>query len=152
MPLLTIALLGACSKQPATPPVDATAPDAAASAAVEARLSPSPSAPPPVAARQPRLDLPRRLRAVGTEPFWSADVSGATLTYGTPDFPAGMSITVARRDGPGYAEWTGTLDGKPLLLRIEKGSCSDGMSDRIYPYRAIRTIGPEVEHGCARER
>ncbi|WP_225205493.1 COG3650 family protein [Novosphingobium huizhouense] len=166
-PALLAALLAGCSKPPATPPVDATAPDAAASAAIEARVSAAPPSPAPTAAAAPAagpagaadpvpvggsLDLPRKLRAIGTEPFWSADVVGATLTYGTPDFPAGMSITVARRDGPGFAEWSGALDGKPLTLRVEKGPCSDGMSDRIYQFRATRTIGPETEQGCARAR
>ena len=146
--LLAIAALAACSKQATLPPVDATAPDAAASAAIEARVAAQPERAP--LARP--LELPKRLRALGTEPFWSADLSGATLTYGTPDFPSGISITVARRDGPGYAEWSGALDGKPLALRVEKGPCSDGMSDRIYPYRATRAIGPEIEHGCARAR
>lgn len=149
-PLAAAILLPACSDQ-APSPVDATAPDAAASAAVEARIA-SPSISPPQAGRADPLDLPRQLHAVGTEPFWSADIVGTTLTYGTPDFPSGMSITVARRDGPGFAEWSGALDGKPMTLRIEKGPCSDGMSDRIYPFRAIRTIGPEIERGCARPR
>ncbi|WP_408587800.1 COG3650 family protein [Novosphingobium sp.] len=151
--LLLVAGLAACSKQ-STPPIDATAPDAAASADVQARVPAPPKAPAsPGPARPPAsLDLPDRLRALGTEPFWSADVAGTTLTYGTPDFPSGISITVARRDGADFAEWSGTLDGKPLTLRVEKGPCSDGMSDRIYPYRVTRTIGPEIEQGCARPR
>lgn len=159
--LLFLAGLAACSKQP-TPPIDATAPDAAASADVQARVPEPPKASASPAAAQASasapapapasLDLPDRLRALGTEPFWSADIAGTTLTYGTPDFPSGISITVARRGGADFAEWSGTLDGKPLTLRVEKGPCSDGMSDRIYPYRVTRAIGPEIEQGCARPR
>ncbi|BEU99239.1 hypothetical protein [Novosphingobium olei] len=151
-PVIGLVLLAACSRQSPTPPIDATAPDAAASADVQARTTPLAAPSPASRASAEPLDLPRKLRAIGTEPFWSADVVGTTLTYGTPDFPSGMSITVARRDGPGFAEWSGALDGKPLTLRIEKGPCSDGMSDRIYPYRATRTIGPEIERGCAKSR
>ena len=147
--LLLLAGLAACSKQPASP-IDATAPDAVASADVQARVPVLPKA--PAKSAPALLDLPDRLRALGTEPFWSADIAGATLTYGTPDFPSGVSITVARRDGADFAEWSGALDGKPLTLRVEKGPCSDGMSDRIYPYRVTRTIGPEIEQGCARPR
>ena len=96
--------------------------------------------------------LPARLRATGTEPFWGADVAGTTLTYSTPDFPAGAKITVARRAGPDFVEFTGTLDGKPLTLRVIAGPCSDGMSDRVYPYAVTREIGPDMERGCARGR
>lgn len=98
------------------------------------------------------LALPARLRATGTEPFWGADIEGATLTYSMPDFPAGAKITVARRAGPDFVEFTGTLDGKPLTLRVVAGPCSDGMSDRVYPYAVTREIGPDMERGCARGR
>ncbi|MCW1383089.1 hypothetical protein OLX02_09665 [Novosphingobium sp. KCTC 2891] len=143
-------LLAGCSR-PAPAPVDATAPDAAASAEVQARAAPgSPAS--PSAAAVPAIAMPERLRAVGTEPFWGADIDGATLTYSTPEFPDGIRITVARQVGATFVEYSGTLDGKPLTLRIEKGPCSDGMSDQIYTYRATRAIGPDIERGCARRR
>jgi hypothetical protein len=81
-----------------------------------------------------------------------ADIDGTVLTYSTPDFPAGAKITVARRAGPDFVEFAGTLDGKPLTLRIAAGPCSDGMSDRVYPYAVTREIGPDIERGCARGR
>jgi uncharacterized membrane protein len=152
--ILPLALLAGCSKQP-VPPIDATAPDAAATAEVEARTSPAAataSASASAAAPAGVPGFPDSFRAIGTEPFWSADVAGHSLTYGTPEFPSGMTITVARKMDAGFVEFSGTLDGKPLTLRIEKGPCSDGMSDRIYPYRATRTIGPDIVPGCARSR
>lgn len=94
--------------------------------------------------------IPARLRATGTEPFWGAAIDGPGLVYTTPEFPAGMRVTVIRRDGPGRAIFTGTLDGKPLTLTIERGPCSDGMSDTIYPMTARREIGPDIERGCAK--
>jgi uncharacterized membrane protein len=94
--------------------------------------------------------VPARLRATGTEPFWGASVTGANLVYTTPEYPAGIRVTVIRRDGPGTATFTGNLDGKPLTLTIEQGPCSDGMSDAIYPMTARREIGPDTEQGCAK--
>lgn len=132
------ALLAACHAAPPPPPLDDTARDAAALP----ETAPSP-------AHRAKPAVPARLRATGTEPFWGAVLDGATLTYSTPDFPAGIRITVARRDSATGATFTGALDGKPLALTIAPGACSDGMSDRIYSFTAVREIGPEIARGCA---
>lgn len=132
-------LLGACHKA-TIPPVDDTATNVAA--------MPAPT-PTPDAKPQPS-PVPAKFQATGTEPFWGASVDGATLTYTTPEFPNGIRITVARRDSGGSADYSGTLDGKPLTLKVAPGQCSDGMSDRIYPFTAVREIGPDIARGCAK--
>jgi uncharacterized membrane protein len=152
------ALVTGC-RNAAPAPEDDTGQGGATDAAIAIVASPS------VAVESPRsgpghagtvaadtLALPARLRATGTEPFWGVDIDGTALTYSTPDFPAGTKITVTRRAGPDFVEFAGTLDGKPLTLRIVAGPCSDGMSDRVYPYAVTREIGPDIERGCARGR
>lgn len=86
---------------------------------------------------------------MGTEPFWAATVDGATVTYSTPDFPGGVRVALRRQDSATGATLTATLDGKPLMLDIRPGGCSDGMSDRVYRYRAVRMVGTETAQGCA---
>lgn len=143
--LVPLLLLAACHSAPPALPVDDTVSDAAAQP-----VSPDAVALPqaPVGAGR-GLSVPSRLRATGTEPFWSATVDGAALIYRTPEFPNGVRITVARRDAKGVAAFVGALDGKPLALEIAPGACSDGMSDRIYSFTAVRQIGPDIARGCA---
>lgn len=89
------------------------------------------------------------LVAIGTEPFWSARVEGARLTYSTPDDPAGTVITVTRRGEGVAATYSGALADQPFALEIAPGPCSDGMSDHVYPLHAVRTIGADRKDGCA---
>lgn len=89
------------------------------------------------------------LHFIGTEPFWGGEVNGARLTYSTPDNQAGTTIMVARSMAPGSVAFSGTLDGKPFALSIATPQCSDGMSDRRYPFTATLEVGGEVRHGCA---
>jgi uncharacterized membrane protein len=84
----------------------------------------------------------------GTEPFWGGEVSGATLTYSTPENQPGDRIAVQRFAGRGGVSWSGAWRGKPFTLALTRGKCSDGMSDRIYPYVATLTVGDEQREGC----
>jgi len=85
----------------------------------------------------------------GTEPFWGGEVSGDTLTYQTPDDQKGRQIAVARFAGRNGVSFSGDLDGKPLVLAITPGRCSDGMSDRAYPFAATLQVRGEQRQGCA---
>lgn len=95
---------------------------------------------------------PARFIALGTEPFWAAEVDGTTLLYTTPEDQAGRRATVSRRAINGRTELTGNLAGDPLVLRIEPGLCSDGMSDTTYPLTAQLRIGALALKGCAKPR
>ena len=85
----------------------------------------------------------------GTEPFWGGKVSGASLTYSTPETPDGTAIPVERFAGRGGVSWSGTWQGKPFHLAVSEGKCSDGMSDRTYPFTATLEVVGEQRQGCA---
>jgi uncharacterized membrane protein len=85
----------------------------------------------------------------GTEPFWGGEVSGTTLIYKSPDRPEGERIAVARFAGRGGVSWSGTYKGARLVLAATPSECSDGMSDRTYPFVATLALGDEQRHGCA---
>lgn len=86
---------------------------------------------------------------VGTEPFWGGTVTRGQLTYTTPDDPDGRSIAVSRFGGRGGLSFSGDLDGQALTLAITPGACSDGMSDRAFPYTVTMLLGSERRKGCA---
>ena len=85
----------------------------------------------------------------GTEPFWGGRVNGSTLTYTTPENIAGTPIPVTRFAGRGGLSYSGEWEGQVVDLIITPGECSDGMSDRTYPFNATLQIGGEQRHGCA---
>jgi len=84
----------------------------------------------------------------GTEPFWSAEVAGATLTYSTPETPEGVTGAVERFAGRGGYSISGTLEGRALDITVTPADCSDGMSDRSFPYAVTMRLGNEVREGC----
>ncbi len=85
----------------------------------------------------------------GTEPFWGGQVSGGTLTYETPENPNGATIAVSRFAGRNGVSYSGDLDGKPFVIAISPAQCSDGMSDRSYPYAVALQVKDEQREGCA---
>ena len=93
--------------------------------------------------------LPRkRLRAVGTEPFWGAEVDGRCVTYSTPENQSGTRVWT--HFDAAANQWEGALDDKSFKLTIEAHEgCSDGMSDRSFPFVAIVKVGGEERRGCA---
>ena len=93
---------------------------------------------------------PQRFTALGTEPFWSAQVDGARLTYRTPEDQRGQTITVSRTVTGSQVELRGTLGHAELVLTVRAGVCSDGMSDVVYPFTVLRLLGADQQRGCAR--
>lgn len=89
------------------------------------------------------------LRVTGTEPFWGGTVAGDTFTYTTLENQVGEAIAVTRFAGRGGLSFSGTRAGAPLDLAITPGACSDGMSDRTYPFVATLQLGGEQRQGCA---
>ncbi|ABD25019.1 membrane protein-like protein [Novosphingobium aromaticivorans DSM 12444] len=153
-PSLALVLLAACS-QPSDPePVGEPSGTAIPQPAPASSLDALPASPASASANDSASVLPATVppafRALGTEPFWSASVKGATLTYSTPESPDGIAIPVRRTERDGKAVFAGTLDGKPLELEVGAGNCSDGMSDTVYPLTVVRRIGPDIQRGCAR--
>ena len=85
----------------------------------------------------------------GTEPFWGGVAGGGMATYSTPENPDGTEFAVTRFAGNNGLGFSGTLDGAGFDLTITPGKCSDGMSDRTYPYTATLLVGGEQRQGCA---
>ena len=89
------------------------------------------------------------ITALGTEPFWSARIEGASLTYSTPENIDGTLVTIQRFAGNGGLGISGELNGSSLQLAVTPGECTDGMSDRTYPYTATLALGNQNLLGCA---
>lgn len=94
----------------------------------------------------------------GTEPFWSGDVAGGTMRFKTPDVPEGAAIAVERFAGRGGLSYSAAIPaafsgigavGDEFTMMITPGICSDGMSDRRYPYSITLLWGKEQRLGCA---
>lgn len=89
------------------------------------------------------------VRFLGNEPFWGGQVAGTALTYSTPDTPDGTDIAVTRFAGRGGVSWSGMYAGARFVLAVTPGECSDGMSDRTYPFVATLQVAGEQRSGCA---
>lgn len=89
------------------------------------------------------------IHALGTEPFWRARIAQGAMLYTTPEQPDGISIAVSRFAGNGGLGFTGELGGAWLQMAVTPGECSDGMSDRRYPYTVTLEIGGARREGCA---
>ena len=85
---------------------------------------------------------------LGTEPFWNMQVEHGMLTYSTPENMAGSHAAVTRFAGNGGIGYSGTLDGQDLHIAVTPGDCSDGMSERTYPFVATITLGKTMLTGC----
>lgn len=135
----------------------AAAPSEAAAAATESAAAPmpvetAPTQPAPGPADKAPVAaavVPARLRALGTEPFWNAQIDGEALTYTTPEDQKGRRATLVRRDQANGAEFSGKLGGAAIHVEVTKRTCSDGMSDRNYPFTVLLTVGSDRREGCA---
>lgn len=85
----------------------------------------------------------------GTEPFWGGQISGTELIYKTPEKPEGETIVISRFAGRGGLSFSGSLAAGPMTLAVTPGKCSDGMSDRAYPFVATLQVGSDARQGCA---
>jgi uncharacterized membrane protein len=85
----------------------------------------------------------------GTEPFWGGQVSGQVLTYTTPESQSGEMVAVNRFAGRNGISFSGELDDMPFVLAVTPGQCSDGMSDRTYPFAVTLQVRGETRKGCA---
>ena len=155
----SLAMMAACADPGSRSGEDAQSPEKASSPTPrigdrKIAEEPPPSAPPPAISAsacrtQDGGELPRRrLRAVGTEPFWGAEVDGRCVTYSTPENQMGTRVWT--HYDASANRWEGALDNGSfkLTLKAHEG-CSDGMSDRSYPLVAIVEVGGEERRGCA---
>lgn len=152
--LLPVALLAGCG-QPASQTSEGEA--AATDPAPTASATPL-TAPPAGQSSAPgdiESQIPANFRALGTEPFWAVTTgnpgTAAGLRYSTPENIEGTAIAVEDElVQPAMRRLTGTMDGKNFTIELTVGQCSDGMSDREYPFTARIVLDGESLAGCGR--
>ncbi|MBU7583151.1 MAG: hypothetical protein KAF91_09640 [Nostoc sp. TH1S01] len=93
--------------------------------------------------------------AVGTEPFWNVTVSKNGIVYSSPEvkkqtFPYVKPLTAEAR--PADLVRVYRLRGNNMLILEKVSACSDGMSDKNYPYSAVLILGNKVLEGCAQKQ
>ena len=84
----------------------------------------------------------------GTEPFWNLRIEGAQGIWTIPDNPGGKRFVVTRFAGNNGLGYSGTIDGAQFTATVTPGTCSDGMSNRSFPYVATIALGGEILRGC----
>lgn len=85
---------------------------------------------------------------LGTEPFWGLKIGGGEGTWTTPDNPKGTKVALTRFAGNNGLGFSGTLDGDTLTATLTPGDCTDGMSERRFPYVATIALGGRTLEGC----
>ena len=96
------------------------------------------------ASAPPGPDFSDEFNLVGTEPFWSGKIRGQGLTLSR----AGQPDVTAANPGVKVKGEVGVWEAGDLVLRLKAEPCSDGMSDRRYPWAARVTLAGEVFNGC----
>lgn len=84
----------------------------------------------------------------GTEPFWGVTITGGEARYSNPEHPEGRTFPVTRFAGNNGLGYSGEWDGMAVTVTITPGQCSDGMSDRTFPFVATIALGEETLRGC----
>jgi uncharacterized membrane protein len=84
----------------------------------------------------------------GTEPFWGITIANDVATYTTPENPKGSVFEVTRFAGNNGLGFSGKLDGAEVAITVTPGACTDGMSDRTYPFTATVKLGEANLAGC----
>jgi hypothetical protein len=97
--------------------------------------------------------LPVRLRCAGTEPFWGVEVgygrADANLAYDQrrTRLVLATPIPAAARPRLWLIPSASPRDPASFLL-VERRVCSDGMSDRSYPFTVSVRLGETLLSGC----
>ena len=126
------------------------------SPSTEAVPAPAEPSPPATAQASPWEQARSRgiaFRGIGNEPGWLVEVGAG----GTPALHAELDYGERRIDvahaqllagATGYVGTTG--DGVEVKLQLQRGDCSDGMSDEAYPVSAKLNVGDKAYTGCGR--
>lgn len=93
-----------------------------------------------------------KIRAVGNEPGWHAEIGNgmivAVTDYG--EKRASVPLLPATQLADGSARYYAQTEATTLELILREGECSDTMSDTRYPIAAQLTLNGKVYKGCAR--
>ncbi|BAZ42656.1 hypothetical protein NIES4101_86250 [Calothrix sp. NIES-4101] len=95
----------------------------------------------------------------GTEPFWSVQVTKNGIVYSTPEatkqtFPYVKPLSASGRtlDTVRVYRIRGRNNNNNILIIKKQDVCSDGMSDKQYPYSTTFILGNTVLDGCAEKK
>ena len=108
----------------------------------------------PAPAGQTGVATTEAVRALGTEPFWALDIDSTGLRFTTPQDSAGMRFP-PNAPSPIAGDtlvWMAESELAAVHVRIWPKQCSDGMSDRVYPWTAIVRVAGTTYNGCADRR
>ena len=92
------------------------------------------------------------IEVAGTEPFWGMTIDQAegAAAFSTPENIDGERFGIERFAGNNGLGFSGRLEsGEGITVTITPGECSDGMSDRTYPFTATAEVGERDLKGCA---
>ncbi len=84
----------------------------------------------------------------GTEPFWGVRIENGEANYANPEHPEGYDFSVTRFAGNNGLGFSGMIDEQAVTIALTPGACSDGMSERTYPYVATIALGEAILRGC----
>jgi uncharacterized membrane protein len=88
------------------------------------------------------------LYVVGTEPFWSGRVRAGRMVFTTPDNEKGEVVRVSRHSGRRAVVFRGRMAAGAFTMTVWRGQCSDGMSDRTYPFEVTIKFTGNTLQGC----
>jgi uncharacterized membrane protein len=89
--------------------------------------------------------------ARGSEPFWSAEVTDAALTWRQPEEPKEVSLASPQtQDSEGAVSYTAAGEDHQIELMIEAQACRDAMSGEYFAYAARAKLDGKQFAGCAR--
>lgn len=138
---MLVCSLGACTGGGAPRGTDSTAARAPAAAADTAVRADTPAG---------SGTAVRTFHAVGNEPFWSLEITASVLRFRTPEDTAGVLFPQEGRSVAGDTLiWSGSAGNRTIEARVWPAKCSDGMSDRVWTYRAIVRVDTVSYRGCA---
>ena len=100
--------------------------------------------------------VPARLHCAGTEPFWSVTIEGGEAVFETPENQGPSAPRLALEDTLTAQNRLGlwafrmkSQEGQESVAVVRAAACSDGMSDREYPYAVAFLHGEgELLDGC----
>jgi uncharacterized membrane protein len=92
-------------------------------------------------------------RVTGTEPFWALEIDSTGLRFITPDDMTGTRWPPLNPVVNGDTlRWIAETGRARVEASIWRGNCSDGMSDRVWPYTAAVRVDSTSYQGCAAPR
>lgn len=87
-------------------------------------------------------------RARGNEPFWSVEVTPASMSLERPDHAKLTGPTTSLAVTHDIVAYQAATPQGRLLVRFSPGICHDGMSEAQFAWRAEATLGTQKWSGC----